>query len=61
MVFHRKGELTKKEKRQELIVEDGINNDIGWDLVTVVENWKYLENGIATLLCKISWVRLVEK
>ena len=29
MVFHRKGGLMKKEKRQELIVEDGINNDIG--------------------------------
>jgi len=22
---------------------------------------KYLENGIATLLCKISWARLIEK
>ena len=45
MKFYKNGVLTKKEYRWGLIVEDGIHTVIGWDLVVVVENWKYWENG----------------
>ena len=45
-----------------LIDKDGIDSVSGCDLVTEVENpKKCLENGIETLLCKISGVGQIEE